>query len=458
MTRRVSIQTALVVSHLLVLALPVAVVLGTDALSRDLVHTRQVELERQGALVALLLDRGSLHDIPPKTLATLRSITHAGVRVIDADGVVVATSGPRLGADLSDHAEVAAALAGDRGVAVRTEVPPALSLPRLDRRKEGALTLAFAAVPLRIGGQRVGAVLLTRPTREVWGLLEDLAGGLGPGAALAAGLTLGLALWSGWRISRSLRALARIADRIAEGRGPDDALHALAGTRVVEVALLARAFEAMTVRMQARLRYNREFASNVSHEFKTPLTTLSGTVELLAEDGGMPPDQRARFLANARTDIDRLHRLTAGLLQLAHAEEGSRSSTTDLDALAAVVATRHPHVLLDGDAGSAPGDAAQIEAALENLLLNAREHGGPNVRMRAWREDGRAGFDVEDDGPGISPANLPQVFDRFFTTGRDRRGTGLGLPLVRTIARAHGGDVTVESAPGRTRFRMWVAI
>jgi signal transduction histidine kinase len=457
-----------VVSHALVLLLPVVVLVGTDALSRDLLHQRQEEVERQGALVGLLLDAeiggaGGAEGpklaarVAPGTVAAIHDVTHAGVRILDRNGTVVATSGPRLGQDLSERAEVRAALAGTATGAARTEVPPALFEPRLDTRKKRRITWAYAAVPLHAGGETVGAVVLARPTREVFELFGDLGRDLGAGAAIAGALTLALSFWSGWRVSRSLRALAAIADRVAEGRAPDAALHAIASTRVSEVRLLARAFEAMAARLQARLRYNREFASNVSHEFKTPLTTLRGTVDLLVEDTEMPAAQRARFLANARTDLDRLHRLVGGLLELARAEEGTPQGEVDLDTLLSAAAARHPAVSWAGRAGRIPGDAAQIDLALENLLSNAHEHGGASVGVRAWREGGHAGFDVEDDGPGISQANLPRIFDRFFTTGRERRGTGLGLPLVAAVARAHGGTVTVESAPGHTRFRFAVA-
>ena len=110
--------------------------------------------------------------------------------------------------------------------------------------------------------------------------------------------------------------------------------------------------------------------------------------------------------------------------------------------------------------GWAPGSLAliiQIETALRNLVENAHVHGGTHVRALAWRRDGAAGVDVMDDGPGISEANLPWVFDRFFTTGRAKGCAGLGLALVRAIAQGHGGDVEVRSRPGETCFRIRLA-
>jgi signal transduction histidine kinase len=100
------------------------------------------------------------------------------------------------------------------------------------------------------------------------------------------------------------------------------------------------------------------------------------------------------------------------------------------------------------------GDRVQLEAIAENLMVNAARHGGPCVQVRLWRVDAETGFEVEDDGPGISVANQARVFERFFTTRRGDGGTGLGLALVRAVARAHGGDVGLVSESGRTVFRV----
>ena len=107
-----------------------------------------------------------------------------------------------------------------------------------------------------------------------------------------------------------------------------------------------------------------------------------------------------------------------------------------------------PEVTLSGQAAPINGDPAQLGAVIKNLVQNAQLHGGDGVtvRVHAWTEAERTGFDVVDDGVGISAANLPRVFDRFFTTDR-AGGTGLGLALVRAIVEQHGGDVDVTSRP-----------
>lgn len=516
----VPVQWMLVVSHVLTLALPLGALFVTGAWSRDLLHQRQEELSRQAALVAMMVeaewraahalpgdhpempvegeelgppggehavslpDRGAptastapdpdLARIGPAMTSTFVRVfhaTHAGVRLIDANGEVIATSGPRLGESLADRPEVQAALAGRSDVAARTEQPPPLIEPRADERKQEPLTWAYATLPLAPEGRVIGAILLTRPTRGVGDALEDMHRDLYRGGFVALVATVALALGFGWRISRSLRALSGLAHGLAEDASRPgarahlsaedprrDVLDALRQTRVAEVRALADAFARMEDEIQARLRYNQEYAGNVSHEFKTPLATLRGTVDLLVEDAEMPAEQRARFLANARTDLDRLDRMVSGLLELARAEAGTAREEFGLDEVVEAVAARHPGVTVTGTAGRVEADFGQVELALGNLVENAFHHGAPPVRLVAWREGDRTGVDVFDAGPGISEGNLARVFERFFTTSAERRGTGLGLALVRAVARAHDGDVEVQSRAGETRFRLWLPL
>lgn len=265
-----------------------------------------------------------------------------------------------------------------------------------------------------------------------------------PPALILAGLCqLGVAGLAGWRLARALHALAEQSGPLAEGRVTD--LGSVVTTRIAEVRMLARRFLAVTERLRAQLTYNREFASHVAHEFKTPLTTLRGTLELLAEDEPLPPTQRAIFLDNARTDLDRMQAMVEGLLELARAEEAEPGEEVDLDALAAEL-----ELPVVGHAGVVRGDARLLAVALRNLVDNARAYGAEPIRIHLAPGE----VVVEDQGPGISAVNLGRIFERFFTTSADRRGTGLGLPLVRAVARAHGGDAFAESRPGLTRIGM----
>ncbi len=465
-------------THLVVLVMPVVVLLATGALAGDLRRQTAEDIGHQAALVALHVEATGMPG-PATTgpeaeaagrlsllLQAAKARTLAGYRVVDREGRVVATSGQpeTIGESLRAEPEVAAALASaDR--MVWTEVRDASRSRSMDLSSPSrrASVRLFVAEPI-LGRDPVtdapvvrGAVVVSRTPREELQAFWHMAPQLSLGVVLALALTVLLALNTGWVVSRSLRSLARASHRMAAG--DLEAVADLApaqGSRVREARDLARAMGSMAGRLRARLRYISEFASHVSHEFKTPVSSLRGTVELIRDDDEMPPAQRVRFLDNALADLDRLSRLVGGLLRLARAEEGGARGIVDLGALAREVAARHPEVGVSGAAGHVDGSAEQLAAVVKNLLDNARRYGGDaaKVQLRLWEQEGETGLEVEDDGPGISAANLPRVFDRFFTTGRAHGGTGLGLALVVAVAQAHGGTVSVESRPGRTVFRL----
>ena len=274
------------------------------------------------------------------------------------------------------------------------------------------------------------------------------------GAAIGLFLTFIPTLVYGYLFSRSLRRVSRTANRMAAGSVADpDGLDLPDGSHVVEARELSAAFRTMAERLRERLSYFSEFAGNVAHEFKTPLASLKGTIELL-DDPEMPAAQRARFLANAAEDVERLDRLVGGLLSLARAEEGVGQEPIALDELAAEVAQRHPGVAVSPGGSWVKGNREQLASALDNLLDNAARHGAAPIALTVWTEPHSTGFDVSDGGEGVSEGNVDKVFARFFTTNRGEGGTGLGLALVRAIARVHGGEVELVQRSAPTTFRV----
>jgi signal transduction histidine kinase len=438
-------------------------VVGTGALAWDLVTQTQEDLEHQGALIAMVAAERmkGKPDGMSELLAEAKAQTLTGIRIVNDRGIVVATSGETLGDDLSDDEEVRAALKGSRGLAIKPRDPVPLSsrssYTTRDSKTRHADVRVFVAVPVVKEGEVLGAVVLSRTPREEWQTFWQMAPRLSGGAVVALLSTIVLSLFAGWRASRSLKLLAAASERIAAGQlGTADTFSEAQASRIQETALLGAAMAQMASRLRARLAYISEFAGNVSHEFKTPVSSLRGTIELLRDDEQMPPEQRARFLNNALADLDRLSNLVGGLLRLARAEEGGPRETVDLDALIDELLRRHPGLAVSGAAGAVSGVREQLDTLVTNLVQNALRHGGPNVRVERWRTDTQAGVTVEDDGPGIPAAHLPSLFERFYTTDRARGGTGLGLALVKAIAEAHDGGVSVDSEPGRTRFRAWV--
>jgi len=214
----------------------------------------------------------------------------------------------------------------------------------------------------------------------------------------------------------------------------------------------------------------RDFVANVSHELRTPLTAIRGYVEALVDE--MPdPEQTRRFLEIVARHSGRMERLVTDLLRLARLDarqEVLDVAPCELQQIAgAVVAdlspaidakNQHIAIAVAPDAGMIDADPAKLHDILRNLVENAVNYSpeGADVRVDASRRDGGIDIVVSDSGPGIPPADLARVFERFYRVDKSRSrpgGTGLGLAIVRHLVELHGGTVTAENRPeGGARF------
>ena len=218
----------------------------------------------------------------------------------------------------------------------------------------------------------------------------------------------------------------------------------------------------------------RDLVANVSHELKTPLTSISGYAETLA-DGGVDPATTKRFLATIVSNASRMQRLVDDLLDLSRIEAGRwvpEPMPVGLEAAAnecwtmfadRAAARRVTFVRsFAPDATVIHADPHAIRHLLQNLVDNALRYvpAGGTITCRSERADGGIVLSVEDNGSGISSDHLPRIFERFYrvdpSRSRDEGGTGLGLAIVKHMVEAHGGRVWAESALGEgTAVRSW---
>lgn len=300
-------------------------------------------------------------------------------------------------------------------------VPEAVS-DHLDRAFEDAMVVAL--------GIAIGAAILT--------------------AATASGF---LAL----RLLRPIRAMAEGARRISAG----DYDSRVPANGTDELAVLAGCFNEMASSLRTAERRRRELISDVAHEFRTPLATLEGYVEGMA-DGTLPrSDENLDVLAH---ETRRLARLLDDLSRVSLAEERQldlrlaeieTSELVTISARAAAPAYAEKDVRLDvqGDGPSAPVivDADRIGEVLGNLLANALRHTPPRgtVEIGWWRGGDHVEIVVADTGEGIAPEHLQRIFERFYRVDRARArasgGSGIGLTIARAIVEAHGGRLSATS-------------
>jgi len=396
-----------------------------------------------------------------EVLRDVQAMTLAGIRVVDSAGIVVATSGEELGLSLAAQEEVQAALAGLPISSLRRR-QLAGDRPALSSISRGADLRVFVAVPALQDDRVLGAVVLSRTPRTLDQALYNKRGSLLIliGIMLVAGV--GFAVFTALTISRPIREIVAQARRAAAGeRG---AVVPLRRRYSQEVADLSDSLASMARTLEARADYIRDFAAEVSHEFKTPLAGMRGAVELLREHlDEMDIQERRRFLEGLAENVDRLERLVRRLLELARADVLRPSGSEQCDAaeVARAAAARFTaqglEVEIDGPASlPAAIERGALETALANLLENVRQHGGAGARAIISLADrgNRAILRVADTGGGISSGNAGRIFDRFFTTARNTGGTGLGLPIVRSQLAAFGAEIELVSGVAGATFEL----
>ena len=396
-----------------------------------------------------------LHEAQQTTLASFR--------VTDPAGTIVATTGEELGRSVLHHDEVRRALTGEYVSAMRWRGANPPAPPPLESISRGTRIRVFVAVPILQRQRVIGSVLLARTPGNIRQALYGKRRELARGGALLLAALVGIALLTSFTIARPVRALREQALRAA--RGERNAVTPLrhAGTR--EIAELSETVAEMARTLETRANYISDFAAQVSHEFKTPLTAMQGAVEMLREHGPtMSPAERTRFLDILERDTRRLSQLVRRLLDLARADVTPAAATESAD-VAAVLQTaaarpREPELAVElrlpEQALRAAIPADTLESILGSMLDNVCAHAGAGVTARL--DAAAAGKEVEilvrDDGAGISAANRPRVFEPFFTTARELGGTGLGLSIARSLTRAHGGDIELLPSARGALFRI----
>jgi signal transduction histidine kinase len=211
-----------------------------------------------------------------------------------------------------------------------------------------------------------------------------------------------------------------------------------------EVARLAESFNRAAARIEELVGAHRLLLANASHELRTPLSRIRLGLELFEQTRDeKDKEQLQRDIAELDFLIDEV--LLASRLEAQVAPV--TMEPVDLLAVAAEECARYENCSLDGQSVSINGDARLLRRMVRNLLENAKRHGKPPVSVFLRRDGQWAVFDVVDSGPGIPEAERERVFTPFHRLGDDAQGTGLGLSLVRQIARMHGGDVRVAPRP-----------
>jgi len=309
--------------------------------------------------------------------------------------------------------------------------------------------------------------LLTAAPRPLLRLREifnnEVLGPFLQAALVALLLAVVLSLFIGQWIANPLKRMALSARKMEFGNYQPVPLE---GPR--EVQQLGEALNEMAHKVTISQQSQREFVANVSHELKTPLTSIQGFSQAILDGTVNTPEALQQAAGVIFNESGRMHRLVLDLLSLARLEAGTadlQRNPLDLPALLKGVADKftlqaqHTQVILCTDLAAALpiiGDGDRLTQVFTNLVDNALKFTPPGgkVTLCAAVSNGFALATVSDTGPGIAPEQQARIFERFFQVDKSRRGgsgrgVGLGLPIAAQIVAAHGGRIWVESQPGR---------
>ncbi len=296
------------------------------------------------------------------------------------------------------------------------------------------------------------------PLNELDGTLRLLSGILFGGALLATAAGAALGVWGSRSVVTPLNRVAATAASIAGG----DLDTRLPATLDPELATIVGSFNSMVDTLQQRINRDARLAADVSHELRSPLTTLVGSVDLLNARRDELSDRSQRALDLVTADLQRFRRLLEDLLELARSDGGLDVRPGTVIELAPLLRQVLGEVgcdtslLTSQEDLSVRADKPRLGRLFRNLFENAERHGDGLVSVQAARSGNDVVVFVDDAGPGITVDDRERVFERF-ATGPAKRGsssgTGLGLALVTETAAVHGGAVWCSASPlGGARF------
>lgn len=465
-----TLQRRLAVSYMIVIVVCLVLV-GLAALvmlrgyQRNLAYSRLSDRSIvAAAFTGQLLRRGTS---PQESIDRLAQQSNRGdavptsVYLVDLSGRVVAHSGEPVNPSALER--LASQALVPRSLPARGEV-----------QLEGGKRLWYVSEPVRVSdnGQPSASymLILAESVRPMRLALGDLIPRLMWSGAIAFVVSMVLAALLAYSISRPLDRIAGVAEDMAGGNFGQR----LQISTPREIARLATSFNSMARQVQATLRSQQDLVANVSHELKTPLTSIQGYSQALLDGTASDAGAKEQAAVIIQEEAGRMRRLVDELLELARLESGQvklAHDSVDMADLLRACAARFSAVAevsggaLETDVSTSlpvMGDAERLSQVLDNLVDNSLKHlrdakEGGLVRLHGECRNEMVLCSVTDNGPGIPVEELSRIFERFYQVdkSRVRRGTGagLGLAIAREIVEGHGGRILAESVEGLgTRF------
>jgi len=382
---------------------------------------------------------------------------NVAITVVNSDGHVLADSGANVsfgrGENISNQSEINDALAGI--VAIYT------------RRSSSTKTNWFyVAYPVRAAGKTAGVIRVGVPLTNIeQRLRHDLIVFLE--IIVATGIvTVLISLWLAKRVNRPMQEMSAMAKKIARSGDISEFVPVL---RRDEIGELGLSFNQMIGRLREQERLRQEFIANASHELKTPTMAIGSVVSALQAGAGEDATLRNQFLSSLERLVERQTSLLSDLLDITRLDAALERVSQDKvsvgqlinDAVEQVRAQAQKknlelEIQANTDHLMVLGNAIQLQRALVNILTNAVNFSPADSIVSVFTklpDSDHVQIKIEDNGPGIDPADLPHIFERFYRADKARSrasgGSGLGLAITLEILARHHGTVEAESTLGK---------
>ena len=328
--------------------------------------------------------------------------------------------------------------------------------------------------PIKAGESLLGTIQIGTSLEVVDSAQRVLLTVLLVGVIVSMSLTAVAAWFTSHQVLIPLEAVTQTALQITRADDLSRRIPSYGLSQEDEIGQLIAAFNLTLGRLEQLFNTQRRFLTDVGHELRTPLTVIKGNAALMRRYGKLEDD----LLESIESEADRLTRLAGDLLLLSQAESGKLPldwRVVEVDTLLLevlqqmkVIAKDQVKIVLDEiDQVLVCGDRDRLKQVLVNLVGNAVRYtpAGGTVTLKLGKEHGQARLSISDNGPGISPEDLPHIFERFYrgeksrTRARDSHGFGLGLSIAYWIVRNHEGKIEVDSQIGTgTTFTIWLPL
>lgn len=372
------------------------------------------------------------------------------LRIFDPQGRLLATSAPTQDRQVTNWLEVP-------GIAGALQKRPTQGIAKGVWSNDDRL---YSTVPIIRNGEFLGVLRMSITLAQFQRQFRNVALTVLGTLALTVILCALISEWLARNMARPIQAMRNFAIQIGSGHLGEK----LSIQQTDELGQLATELNRMSERLASLDKERRAFLASVSHELRTPVSNVLVTVEALKSGASEEPELRDRFIQTVEDETKRLSRLIHDLLDLGRLEAGvapleqQPTNLRDLlnragRAVESRMRSKGISIQMDVASMQLKGDPERLLQAFLNILDNAIKHSIPDTKVFVMGrlQNGEAVITIRDQGPGISEAALPHIFEQFYTADPSRQGsgTGLGLAIARRIVEAHSGSITAISSPGK---------